>query len=88
MGDPTVTDLRALKYNSSGTLEYKIKHSEEFRDLPIRLKTNPQYVPTDSLSALYREQRKIKKEKFEHLMFLKKTMEKDYHNFYDSLKHE
>ncbi|KAB0793756.1 hypothetical protein PPYR_13376 [Photinus pyralis] len=89
VGDPTVNNLRALKYNSDGQIEFKIKHSEEYEVMPMRLKKNlNKGVPNNSLPALYSEPLKIKNEKFEHLMFLKKSLEKDYHNFYDNLRHE
>lgn len=88
VGDPTVNDIRALRYNINGKIEYKIRHKDNFKELPIRQCRNPVYVPFNSLSALYKESLKIKKEKFDNLMFLKKTMEADYHPFYDNLKHE
>lgn len=56
--------------------------------MPMRLKPNSNYVSIDSIPLLYKEQLKIKKENFEHLMFLKKSLAKDYHNFYDNLRHE
>lgn len=87
VGDPTVNNLRALKYSPDGTTEFKIRHSEEFTTLPSRAQKNPQYLPIESLPVLYKDKLAIKKEKFEHLMFLKQFMEKDYHSFYDSLKH-
>lgn len=87
-GDPTVNDIRALRYNLNGKIEYKIRHTHNFKELPIRQCRNPVYVPFNSLPALYKDSLKIKKEKFDNLMFLKKTMEADYHPFYDGLKHE
>lgn len=87
-GDPTVMDLRALEYKPNGKVEYKLRHSDSFQELPIRLSNSPQYWEINSLPALYKGPIKIKQEKYEHLMFLKRSMESDYHSFYDNLRHE
>nr|CAH7752722.1 unnamed protein product [Callosobruchus chinensis] len=86
-GDPTVQNIRALKYNSDGSIEYKIRHSDEFQTLPVRFK-KCSAIPMESLPNLYHGKLKIKREKFEHLQALKSTMETDYHSFYDSLEHD
>lgn len=86
-GDPTVTNIRALKYTPDGTIEYKIRHSTvEWSPLPTRTK-NVQFIPWDTIPQLYSARLKIKKEKYQDLQDLKDTMEKDYHNFYDNLPH-
>lgn len=87
-GDPTVQDIRALKYNSDGSIEYKIRHSDEFQILPVRFNRKCSIVPMEQLPRLYQGKLKIKREKFEHLQSLKSTMEPDYHLFYDSLEYE
>lgn len=87
-GDPTVQNIRALKYHSDGSIEYKIKHSDEFQILPVRFNKKCLVVPIENLPRLYYGKLKIKREKFEHLQSLKSTMEPDYHSFYDSLEHE
>lgn len=86
VGDPAVTDLRALKYNPDGTILYKLRYPETYRSLPIRVHTSS-VVPFDIIPQLYSARIPIKKEKYQHLQELKKTMEKDYHNFYDILPH-
>lgn len=43
-------------------------------------KINPEYVPNYILLKLYKGQLKIEKEKLEHLMVLKNSIEKDYNN--------
>lgn len=53
VGDPTVNNLRALKYNTDGKIQFKIIHSEEFQDMPMRLKPNSNYVSIESLPLLY-----------------------------------
>lgn len=87
-GDPTVKDIRALKYNADRSIEYKIRHSDEFQILPVRFNNKCSIVPMEQLPRLYQNKLKIKREKFEHLNSLKSTMEPDYHPFYDSLEHE
>ena len=32
-GDPTVTDLRALKYDADGKIEYKLRHTDDYKEL-------------------------------------------------------
>ncbi len=39
-GDPCVTDLRALKYSPDGLISYKLRHTEEWRNLPHRKVTS------------------------------------------------
>lgn len=88
-GDPTVRDLRALKYKPNGKVDYKLRHSDSFQELPVRPSSkSPTYWKINSLPALYKGPLQIKKEKYEHLMFLKQSMESDYHSFYDNLSHE
>lgn len=86
-GDPVVTDLRGLKYSPDGKIQFKLRHaSTHWEDLPIR--TNKMdFIPFKSIPQLYNARLKIKAEKYQHLQELKKTMEKDYHNFYDILPH-
>ncbi|CAB3256002.1 unnamed protein product [Arctia plantaginis] len=86
-GDPTVTNLRALKYTPDGKIVYKLRHSAtHWQELPTRIK-NITFIPWDTIPQLYPARLKIKKEKYQDLQALKHTMEKDYHNFYDNLPH-
>lgn len=87
-GNPTVMDLRALQYNPDGKVEFKLRHPDIFQELPVRLSSSPTYWEINLLPLLYKAPIKIKKEKYEHLMFLKRSMEADYHLFYDNLSHE
>lgn len=86
----TVNDLRQLKYNSDGTIDYKLRHVDGWTALPRRRRASCNNVtPTnlDDLPSLYRGPIPIKKIKYDHLMSLKSTMAKDYHAFYDQLPH-
>lgn len=87
-GDPTVTNLRALKYDLDGTVYYKIRHNENYKMLPVRLNQKQNYMSIINLPDLYKSSLKIKKDKFDNLMILKRSLEVDYHHFYDNLKHE
>ena len=84
VGDPTVQDIRALRYNPSGSIDFKLRHSEDWKELPIRINRNP----SKEVTQLYNERVKITKDKFEDLQSLKSTLEKDYHLFYDDLPHD
>lgn len=87
VGDPTVTDIKALKYLNDGEIQYKIRHTEEWRLLNQRKKAlSPQMF--NDIPNLYKERRKIKKEKFQHLQILKKTLDVDYHQFYDTIPYD
>lgn len=84
VGDSTVMDIRALRYNPSGIIEFKIRHPEEWQTLPVRINKTPKtFTP-----MLYNERLKLSKDKYEQLQQLKSCLEKDYHSFYDSLPHE
>lgn len=83
--DPTVVDIRALKYNPEGTIEFKLSFDDDFRLLPrrpraIQLVTGP--------PPLYSSPQKIPHSKFQHLQELKNFIPKDCHHFYDSLDYE
>lgn len=87
-GDPTVTDIRALQYNPDGTILFKTRHVEEWKSLPHRYKKQTHQILTyDELPRLYSNPIPIKAEKYQHLMSLKSTLQRDYHDFYDSLPH-
>lgn len=88
VGDPTVTDIKQLKYEG-GVLRYKLRHTEnlwqEYNQRTIGQKK--QHLNSSLLPVLYGERRKIKKEKYEHLQSLKKSLKADYHYFYDNIPH-
>ena len=86
-GDPVVTDLRALKYNSDGSIDFKLDFRHEWSRLPQRQNrwtgAGPQYQPT----KLYSEKLPIDGTKYQHLQQMKPMIPADYHNFYDTLPH-
>lgn len=86
-GSMKVTELRCLKYLPEGKIMYKCNFSEDYKELPQRLKAlkkNPRYVPP----RLYNNPIKIKTTKWQHLQQLKDVLPKECHHFYDNLLHQ
>jgi hypothetical protein len=86
-GEPTVTDLKVLKYFPDGTIYYKLHHDgDEFMDFPRRARLR---APTtdDFVRNLYQQRIAIKSVKYAHLQELESVIPGDYHPFYDSLPH-
>jgi hypothetical protein len=83
VGDPTVMDLRCIKYTPEGKVLYKLDHEcDEWMEMP-----KPRNAHTENVVVLYNEPLKIKETKFNHLQQLKSVLPKDFHSFYDNLKH-
>ncbi|XP_045887355.1 uncharacterized protein LOC123958143 [Micropterus dolomieu] len=85
-GDPTVHDIRAIRYNINGMMYFKIQHSDTwtpFSKHQFRHTTSD----TPAVTPLYTESQKIKEMKYKHLQDLKEVIPKDFHSFYDNLKH-
>lgn len=87
-GDPVVTDLKQLRYNPSGGIDFKLRHTEEWQQLNLRINTRQDAFNSEELPDLYTTKRKITKEKFNHLQQLKRGLEEDYHFFYDNILYE
>lgn len=85
-GDLTVHDLRVIRYNVDGTMDYKISHSGDWEPYPSPSLKRKKSVAM--VTPLYTSSQKIKQEKFEHLQELKKVLPEDFHAFYDGLQHE
>ncbi|CAM4665805.1 unnamed protein product [Leuciscus chuanchicus] len=85
-GDPTVHDIRAIRYNNNGTMDFKINHSDDWHPHPshqLRNSTSDSHTVT----PLYSDRLKIKELKFKHLQDLKEVIPKDFHSFYNNLLH-
>ncbi|CAL8094746.1 unnamed protein product [Orchesella dallaii] len=80
-GDPCVTDLRELRYNPSGIIEYKLDHSSEWQQLPKLCRT----VDINSYPRLYKDPLPISKRKYEDLQELLPVIPEKYHEFYKKL---
>lgn len=85
-GDPTVVDIRALKYSPDGNIFYKLDFDSEYQPLPQRARASNSIININ-LPKLHTERLKIKKSKFEHLQQLKKVLPKDCWHYYDALPH-
>lgn len=86
VGDPVVTDIRALKYTSDGSVAYKLRHTENYTAMEYRNKKNiNECFNYGELPQLYERPLPIKKSKYDHLQSLKASLEKDYHEFYNNL---
>ena len=88
VGDPTVTNVRALKYED-GSIQYKLKFSDDWQDLPRPRRARQSLAREVELSppSLYQDHRPINDSKYEHLQQLKFVIPGDYHTFYDGLRH-
>lgn len=64
---------------------YKLRHPDEWKILPQRLRANN---PSSVVSRLYNEPRKIDKTKYDSLQSLKSFMHRDNHAFYDNLHYK
>ena len=84
VGDPTVCDLRCLKYTSEGEIMYNVRHAGDWSVLPQRRQCS---LSSHSVEQLYGAPLKIRKEKFKDLQSLKSVIFPDFHSFYDSLLH-
>lgn len=84
-GDKCVTDIRVLKYNPNGTIEFKLNYDDEFQPLPKR----PKRIDIESTAPnqLFFFPLPIAKTKYEHLQQLKEVIPADCHEFYDNLAH-
>lgn len=82
--DPTVTDIRQLKYLPNGKVLYTLDYSDNWLELPCKRAPTPlqQYN-----IALFKRSPPISDDKFHHLQDLKEVIEKDHHPFYDALSH-
>ncbi|CAG9818856.1 unnamed protein product [Phaedon cochleariae] len=84
-GDPVVTDIRALQYSPNGSILYKLRHTDTYTPLLFRNPNKIQPCSLESLPQLYGRPIPIKKDKWDNLQSLKKSLKKDYHSFYDNL---
>jgi len=82
-GDPTVHQLRVLKYTAEG-IEYKLSFDDEYMPLSRRHRLPSSPV----LTQRYNAKLPISKRKYDDLHDLKHVIPADVHPFFDSLPHE
>lgn len=87
-GDPKVTDIRGIKYTPNSEIYFKLTFSDDWKILPQRINTKISALEFSNLQQLYLEKRKITAKKYEDLQYLKSTLPKDHHQFYDNLPHQ
>lgn len=85
IGDPCVTDIRALKYVPDGTIRFKFNFSEEWQVLPQRKNKTVKTMAIENFPCLYKERLAIKQRKYNDLQDLKSILPRDYHEFYDNI---
>lgn len=88
-GDRVVVDIRALRYNPCGTIDYKLHFADDFVPLPRRPKkiiSSGSF--TESVGSLNESRQPITKTKYDHLQELKSVIPKDCHSFYDNLPYK
>ena len=84
-GDPTVTDLRNIRYTPDKTISFKLNHTNEpYMPLP-KGRSQSSWDKIKEPQQLYSSSQKIKKEKYQHLQSLKAVIPADDHPFYDNL---
>lgn len=83
VGDPTVSDIRSLRYNCEGEITYKLNYSDEWSKFTRR----PNLSENVCITNHYKERLKIKADKYEHLQVLKKEMDPIFWSYYETLPH-
>ncbi|CAG9812843.1 unnamed protein product [Phaedon cochleariae] len=81
--DPTVNDLRCLKYTPEGVIFYKIDYSQEdYQPLPKRpVHTHANFEKR----SLYKTRIPISKQKYDHLQQLTEVLPAEVKTFYDEI---
>lgn len=85
-GDPTVHNLRGLRYESEGQVSYKLSLSEDatWEALPQRI----QAINNLQWNAMFQAAHPIKLRKYNDLQSMKPVIPADCHHFFDTLPHE
>lgn len=81
-GDPTVTDLKQIRYEPNGSILYKLNHDEEWHPLPRKAKNVNTNV---KFSQLYKDRLPLPKRKHQDLMDLLHVLPEEHHQFYKNL---
>lgn len=77
-GDPVVTNTRCIQYKPDWSLQVKLNLSDNFSELPRRIKK-----PNDEVlvGALYQSRIPVESTKFKHLQELKSVLPRDVHPY-------
>ncbi|KAL4714762.1 hypothetical protein ACJJTC_002621 [Scirpophaga incertulas] len=87
VGDPKVTDIRALMYSPSGNISYKLRFTELWTLLPQR-KEDFSAISFDEIQNLHQGRLKIKAKKYYDLQQIKEVLPADFPGFYDNLPND
>lgn len=79
--------LHVIRYNINGTMDFKIQHSADWTPFSKHQQIQHTTSTSPAVTPLYTESLKIKEMKYRHLQDLKEIIPKDFHSFYDNLKH-
>uniref|UniRef100_A0A0A1XN62 DUF7869 domain-containing protein n=1 Tax=Zeugodacus cucurbitae TaxID=28588 RepID=A0A0A1XN62_ZEUCU len=85
VGDPTVNMIRALAYDTTGSIYYKTCFKDEYQLLPKRTTRN---FEIQQPNLLHPQRLTISKKKWQHLQDLKALIPADCHYFYDNIPFE
>ena len=88
VGDPTVADLRCIKYLPSGEIQWKLRHTDEWQLLLQPRHSAIHGCDTADIKPLYSSSIQIKQDKYRDLQSLKSVIMSDFHSFYDNLSHQ
>ncbi|CAG5056101.1 unnamed protein product [Parnassius apollo] len=83
-GDPKVTDIRAIFYDNTGLIKFKLDFDSDWDSLPQRVN---KIAIIREYASLHRNRIPITYQKYKHLQELKSVIPLDCHSFYDSLPH-
>jgi len=88
VGDPTVTDLRCIKYLPSGEIQWKLRHTDDWKLLLQPRRGAIHGCDDANIKPLYSSSIPIKFDKYKDLQSLKSVILPDFHSFYDTLRHQ
>lgn len=80
-GDPCVTDIRQLKYNPGGLIEYKLDYRSNWANLP----REPRHLQDFVFPPLYESRLNIPRRKYNDLQDLLRVIPKKFHQYYIDL---
>ncbi|CAF4848935.1 unnamed protein product [Pieris macdunnoughi] len=87
-GDPTVTDLRGLKYKPDGTIWYSLNFDEPLQPLPQPPMKITNIKPLEELPKIFSERLPISQRKYKDLQDLKAVIPSNCHSYYDELPYK
>ncbi|KAK7449366.1 hypothetical protein BaRGS_00040017 [Batillaria attramentaria] len=84
VGDPTVSEIRGLRYETDGSVHFKLSFEDEWQIHPQRITKHRDI----HWKRLFDARKPIKARKWKDLQSMKHVMPRSVHSFYDTLPHE